>query len=529
MSIGILTGTKPPVILLVLYTWTMTYMDKLQGKRILIFQQRGWGINIGHFLAKKLKESGCTLAAFTLKKSTHEFTLGQTEITYDLIINNDTIMADPTGYLGSDTISLTEVCAGLGVDSIWPIVGSLRNFVRSYEDKFYYGFKQNVSDDRIVEYVLAIYKCIKYIFTTFGPELIMAPNFVSLSHIMFHLYAKQRGVNMVTITDSKITGNYIFSLGYNDDTGPFYDRVDNLNQGIETSSNGERAKRYIREFREHFKNPDYINPPSARKPMIKRIRHLLSPFYHSLLWYLKKPVNSIQGLGAIPDYRSPRIIFRDYYAKKRYNTFTEHFAYFPLEKINKFVYFPLQFQPEASIDVLAPYFNNQIETARLVALSLPDDYTLVVKEHPAMVGLRPPSYIQKVARTVNVKLIDYRIPSKMILERAALVVSPNSTTMLEAAFFWKPAIQLGNLGTTLRLPNVFKHTDMTTLPKKIKEVLQTNLKIEVYERRLENYVAAAYDTGFNLKYVHMWEQGGTPEELEQLWAAYQNLFQRILS
>jgi len=69
----------------------------------------------------------------------------------------------------------------------------------------------------------------------------------------------------------------------------------------------------------------------------------------------------------------------------------------------------------------------------------------------------------------------------------------------------KPAIQLGNLGTTLKLPNVFCHTDMTTLSKKIKEVLRVELMTEEYERRLGNYVAAVYDVGFDFDYKKLWD------------------------
>ena len=66
-------------------------------------------------------------------------------------------------------------------------------------------------------------------------------------------------------------------------------------------------------------------------------------------------------------------------------------------------------QPELAIDVLAPFFTNQIEVARLIAMSLPDDYTLVVKDHPIMVGLRRPRYLDKIQKLPNVKLIDYSI------------------------------------------------------------------------------------------------------------------------
>src|SRR4030043_411565 len=206
-------------------------MNKMKGKKILIFQQRGWAINIGHFLAKKLQGEGCRLAAITLKRTTHEFILNQSEVKYDMIISNDEIMGRPKDYLKGDTFSLAEICRDLGIDSIWPLVSTLRNHVRSYKDKYYYGFKQNVPDEDIIDYVMAVYKCIREIFGKFKPDFIIAPDFVSLPHIMISLYAERRGIKMVSVTDSKIRGIYIFSYSYRDDKGPFYNRVDELNTG----------------------------------------------------------------------------------------------------------------------------------------------------------------------------------------------------------------------------------------------------------------------------------------------------------
>src|SRR3989344_3597300 len=114
-------------------------------------------------------------------------------------------------------------------------------------------------------------------------------------------------------------------------------------------------------------------------------------------------------------------MLRDHYAKKWYRYCADRFPYHALDSIKKYVYFPLQFQPEEAIDVTAPFFNNQIETARLVAQSLPDDFTLVVKDHPDMAELRSPSYLQKIARTPNVKLVDYRVSSERLLKDATLV------------------------------------------------------------------------------------------------------------
>jgi len=70
-------------------------MPNLKGKKILIFQQRGWGRRIGRFLAAKLYAEGCKLAALTFKNTTHELIVKQDDAKYEMIISNDKIMSRP--------------------------------------------------------------------------------------------------------------------------------------------------------------------------------------------------------------------------------------------------------------------------------------------------------------------------------------------------------------------------------------------------------------------------------------------------
>lgn len=509
-------------------------MGALKDKRILIFQQRGWGIGIGHFLARKLQAERCRLAALTFKKTTHSFVLNQKDVKYDLVFFGDDLMARPKEYLGGDKYSLKEICAALDVDSMWPIISSSRNLVKSYQNKYYYDYKQNVPDDFLADYAAAVYKNIKFIFDQFKPDIIITPTFGDIIHIMCNLFAQKRGIEMISVMDCKISGLNIFNYSYNGDKSPFIDRINELNKGEIDSKNREKAKQYIKEFREKFKKPmDLVAFESIAKKKISfigKIRSELAPYKRIWHWYMKKKPRycRIKSVGATIDYQPPRIILRDHYCQKRYKKFMENFQYYPFAKLGKFAYFPLQFQPEDTIDVTAPYFSNQLETARKIAMSLPRDYTLVVKEHPAMVGLRTPSYIEKVSRTPNVKLIDYRINSENIIKKADLIISPNSTTSAEAAFYYKPAIQLGNLGTTLRLPNVFKHTDMTTLSSKIKDLVALDLKNKEYERRLENYVAAVFDVGFEFNYFGVWEYQEN-EDMKILWHAWKNEIEKVLN
>ncbi len=501
----------------------------LTDKRVLIFQQRDWGVRIGHYLAQQMQNDGCVLAALTLKKSTHAFTLAQKQVRYELIVNDDEVADDPKRYLEGDNYALTDVCRELGVGSVWPIMVSLRHYVRTYKDKYYYSFKQNMPDEELEIYMLAVFKYMKKFFDEFDPDIIIAPIFGDLRHIFFYHYARRVGVPMIAVTDTKIRDYNIFTRSYLNDKGLFFDRLDELNSRRCDSKNRTRAKKYIRDFREKFIRPKYAEYQQRKETYDERMRarvELLRKIYTRFRHSSTEEVSP--RLGITPGNRPPHIILRDYFTHSRNTRFMGRFPYYPFDRLKRYIYFPLQVQPEATIDVMAPYFNNQIETVRQVAQSMPDDYTLAVKEHPAAVGRRGPSYVEKIARTPNVKFVDYRIPTKEVLSGASLIISASGTTVVETTFYSKPVIQLGNLGITLKLPNVFHHTDLTTLTNKIREVMKLDLNTPEYEFRLENYVSAAYDTGFNFNWAAAWFTDEKPD-LEPLWLLFKKEMEQALS
>ena len=147
--------------------------------RILFFQQRNWGINTGSFLARKFYDIGHKVSALTFKDSTNFFIKRQKNIKYDLIYDHEEILSDPEKFLENDNFTLNEICRDYNIDSIWPLIQSSRNHVRSYKDKYYYSFKQNVSDEQIITYIKAVHKLIKKIENEFNPDFIIAPNYLA--------------------------------------------------------------------------------------------------------------------------------------------------------------------------------------------------------------------------------------------------------------------------------------------------------------------------------------------------------------
>ena len=75
------------------------------------------------------------------------------------------------------------------------------------------------------------------------------------------------------------------------------------------------------------------------------------------------------------------------------------------------------------------------------------------------------------------------------------------------------------LGTTLKLPNVLHHPELTTLSSRIIDALDTDCRSEEYDRRLRNYVAAAMDVGFDLNYMAGW-QGLGKVDLDRLYREF---------
>jgi len=109
----------------------------------------------------------------------------------------------------------------------------------------------------------------------------------------------------------------------------------------------------------------------------------------------------------------------------------------------KFVYYPLQLTPEASINIPAPFFVDQMRAVDHILNALPADHFLVVREHPHNLGNRPFGFYKALRKKANVLIADYSIPGLEIIKKAALTVSVTGTSCLEAFLLGKPSLHIG--------------------------------------------------------------------------------------
>ncbi len=158
------------------------------------------------------------------------------------------------------------------------------------------------------------------------------------------------------------------------------------------------------------------------------------------------------------------------------------------QKHERFVFFPLHFQPEATTLLWGAYFADQLAVIENVAKSIPVSCRLYVKEHSSSIGRRPGGYYKRIKELPNVRLITPAADSHALIRRAALNIVITSTVGWEALLYERPVVVLGNVfyndsGLTYRV------TDMTSLS----DVVQQAMGNEVFDReKLLKFIAAIY-------------------------------------
>ncbi len=108
----------------------------------------------------------------------------------------------------------------------------------------------------------------------------------------------------------------------------------------------------------------------------------------------------------------------------------------------KFVFWALHKQPEASIDVIGRYYEDQYRDIVNLWRILPDDWHLLVKEHTNAIGDRAPAFYRRLQKLPNTHIVKETEDSHEIIKRCELVVTVSGTVAYEAALLGKPAFTL---------------------------------------------------------------------------------------
>lgn len=121
----------------------------------------------------------------------------------------------------------------------------------------------------------------------------------------------------------------------------------------------------------------------------------------------------------------------------------------------KYVIYPIHFQPEASTLVQAPMYLDQAALIQDIARSLPIGHRLYVKEHVANRGRRPMAFYDALRAIPSVRLIGPDADTWSLIQGASAIAVITGTMGWEGVLFGKPVITFGDVFMNV-LPHVYK-------------------------------------------------------------------------
>jgi hypothetical protein len=128
----------------------------------------------------------------------------------------------------------------------------------------------------------------------------------------------------------------------------------------------------------------------------------------------------------------------------------------PLSTIagSPFVFFPLQTEPEFSLQVMSPECFCQLGVIASLARDLPAGALLAVKETIWGMGRRPADFYRQISEFKNVVLLDVREQGLQVVKASAAVATISGSAGIEAALIGHPAILFGRHNGYEFLPHV---------------------------------------------------------------------------
>lgn len=388
-------------------------------------------------------------------------------------------------------------------------------------------YRRRFSDDELLCILQRGLVQVENMFDALKPDIVVSFICVTMLDYLIYLFATARGVRFLNLRPTRVGDRVSFSRMLNDPSPELASCYRKILEGAQTAY-AEEARRYIKRVREEHGRYEGVVRPSDRPALQANTAKLFR--IGGLLSAAKSYLAYRQSIAAsdnhVPDplrnlyftaIRNPILARKTRsYLASRYITGND------LPGL-RYAFFPLHTEPEVSLLVYGRPYVNQIEIIRMLAMSLPADMILVVKEHPWMVGKRSLSAYDKMLNIPRVRFADPKLEARTLIQQADLVAVVTGSVALEAAMLGKPVITFGDCPYNL-LPQtmVRRCDDPRRLPSILCEMLSCHANDEA---ALTAYIAAVFETSTSTnlysvllgkKKVHSERAGTYQDEINKL-------------
>lgn len=301
-----------------------------------------------------------------------------------------------------------------------------------YTDRFLINRDYNY----VVKITVGLFAFFEEIFSKGDIDFYYSETIATLQCFVAYLVGKRYGVKYIAqmCARGSLDSTYHYFVR---DEFQYNSKLDNnyLNN-IYSEEELKNADKILRAFEEKDCPPPAMQMVRT-KPKIDE-QFLLAPFKY-IRNRFNKEFNDPYSYMYYQGYKAclePIIFYMHYQKCKKY--------YKEADFREKYVYYPLHYQPEASTCVCAQKYEKQLFFIDSWAKSLPADTVLYVKEHYALIGHRDPYFYVELQKYPNVRLINPWENSRKLIEKSVAVTTLTGTAGLEAMLLRKPVFVGGN-------------------------------------------------------------------------------------
>ena len=270
--------------------------------------------------------------------------------------------------------------------------------------------------------------------------------FFDIPHLFYdtliYQLAKVKGIRTLIVSRSPFPNRFVSMSEINDfgNLSSAFDDCSSEPYRINPSENPEWE--YMKTVKQFRGEPGRLSPRGMLRLFLSLVaierKKLLNP---KVLFSTFSRMRNIAA--ALPKWRDP-------YRKHFHTSHLDYYERILLHENDevdfsrKFVYFPLQYQPEMTTSTLGGCYSDQLLAIEHLSRILPDDSWIYVKENPKQTGaMRGPQFFNRLVRIPNLVFLPSYANTYELIEKSEFVATVTGTVGWEAICKGKIALVFG--------------------------------------------------------------------------------------
>lgn len=283
-----------------------------------------------------------------------------------------------------------------------------------------------------------------YMFPHFGSDYLLT------------VIAKKLNIKMILMYQSLIPNRFQFVTDL-DDYGDFKTSLPTFKYPYQKVEFGaKRVQFYMKNIKLKYRSCNYT--------LLQKLRR-----------YIFRSVGRMTFLGLIKSHIDC-LKFKYYYNRIKYDS---------IDTTEKYVYFPLQMQPEMTTSTLGGVYSDQILAIEKISNIIPKDWIIYVKENPKQLeGHRGEYFFKRLSLIKNVKYLSKEVNSFDLIDGCEFISTITGTVGWEGLLANKVTVVFGKAWYQNFSGIIKYHKDLT-----LKEILDTKVDKSKVERDYNNYIS----------------------------------------